>query len=176
MSIINSSITTSKQRGFTLIELLLYVAIVGSLLIAISLFMALTLDARVKNQTITEVEQQGAAAIDYITQTIRNASAITTPAAGASGASITITVPSSSLSPTVFSVTNGVLYVTEGANAAIALTNGKVNVSGINFTNLTRPGTNGIAQISITLSRQNPGGKNEYDYQKTFVTSAGIGR
>lgn len=155
---------------------MLYVAIVGSLLIAVSSFMALSLDARVKNQTIAEIDQQGAAATDYIAQTLRNASAITSPTSGGSGASLTITVPTPSLSPTVFSVTGGVLYVTEGANPAAALTNSKVSVSNLTFKNLTRSGTSGIVQVSFTLSRQNPGGKNEYDYQKAFTTSAGIGR
>jgi len=41
------------QAGFTLIELLLYVSLVGSLLTAVVMFFAMTLDARVKTQRIS---------------------------------------------------------------------------------------------------------------------------
>lgn len=161
-------------QGFTLIELLLYVAIVGSLLIAVSLFMALCLDARVKNQTISEVDQQGNLVMEQITQTIRNASGITSPAAGSSASSLTVTVPTPSFSPTVFSLASGVLQIKEGTGATVSLTNSKVQVTGLTFTNLSASGTNGIVRVSFTLSRVNPNNRNEYDYQKTFITSASL--
>lgn len=94
----------NKHGGYTLIELLLYMAIIGSLLTAITLFLGVVVDARVKNQTISKVNDQGASVIDSITQTIRNATSITAPAAGASGSSLTLVVPTGSLSPTVYSV------------------------------------------------------------------------
>jgi prepilin-type N-terminal cleavage/methylation domain-containing protein len=162
----------NDNSGFTLIELLLYIAIVGSLLVAISMFLAVSVDARVKSQSVSEVNKQGTAATEYITQTIRNANTITAPAAAASGSSLTLTVPASGLNPTVFDLSAGVLRVKEGASAAVPLTNGKVQVTNLTFTNLSRSGTNGIVRISLTVSRINPSGKNEYDYHKTFVTSA----
>lgn len=93
---------TTQHTGFTLIELLLYISIVGSLLIAVSLFFATTADARIKSQSIAEVNQQGTLAMDYILQTIRNADAINTPATGASASSLSLAVPTASLSPTIF--------------------------------------------------------------------------
>lgn len=164
----------SSYDGFTLIELLLYVAIIGTLLTTVTVFFGMSVDARVKNQSIAEVDDQGVYAMDYITQAIRNASAITAPTATASGASLTITVPTSSLSPTVFSLSGTALQVKEGTAAAVALTSNDVEMTGLTFKNLTATGTPGNIQISFTLSRTNPTGRNEYSYQKTFTSSAEV--
>jgi len=163
-----------RSRGYTLIELLLYVALIGILLSAVTAFFGVTADARLKNQTISEVNEQGTYALDYIAQAVRNASVITLPAAASSGSQLTLTVPTSSLSPTVFSVANGVLQVKEGTGSAVALTNSNIQVTSFTVTNLTKSGTMGIAQIAITINRVNGGGRNEFDYQRTFTTSAGV--
>jgi prepilin-type N-terminal cleavage/methylation domain-containing protein len=166
-----------RQKGYTLIELLLYVSIIGILLTIIVFFFSTVVGARVKNQTILEVNDQGAAVMDYITQTIRNASSITTPAAGSSGSSLTLVVPTGSLSPTVFSLTGAApiaVQVKEGTGAQVPLTSNRVQVSSLTFKNLSRASTPGIIQVSFTLSRVNPSSKNEFDYQKTFTDSAEV--
>lgn len=167
--------TRHSQTGYTLIELLLYVVIVGSLLTSVTYFFGTITSARVKNQSIAEVNDQGVAAMDYITRTIRNASSVSAPAAGAGGNSLTLVVPTSVLSPTIFSLNGTVLQVKEGVAAAIPLTSGSVQITDLSFTNLTRPGTPGIVQVSLTISRNNPSNRNEYDYQKTFEGSAEVG-
>lgn len=166
---------TSRQQGFTLIELLLYVSIVGGLLIGISLFFATVADARIKNQSISEVNRQGELTLDLITQTIRNADSITVPAAGASGASLTLAVPTGALSPTIFNLSGAnALQIKEGAGSVVPITSDDVTVSALTFTNLTRSGTPGIVQVSFTLKRVNTSGRNQYDYQKTFISSAAV--
>lgn len=320
------------SAGYTLIELLLYVGIVGALLTGVTMFFGSTLDARVKNQSISEVDQQGAQIMELITQTVRNADSITTPAAGASGSTLTLVVPTPAASPTIFNMsgttsvlgynsdgtstdsnnsdsinatkftastsgtvstlyarvgatigsspnnkaqmaiysgatpttllasssettltanswnafslspvtinsgttywlaynTNGTtgaqnnlrvhtgtagqslftdqtygtwpsswsgtaqalefsvyadvvsggatnaLQIKEGSNTEVVLSNSKVAVSNLTFTNLTRSSTPGVVRISFTLSRVNANNRNEYDYQKTFVTSAAL--
>lgn len=163
-----------KDTGYTLIELLLYTAVIAVLLGAVTVFFGLTVDSRIKNQTINEVNSQGTAALDYITQTVRNSTAITSPAIGTPGSQLTVTVPTGTLSPTLYSVASGVLQVKEGTSAAIALTNSKVQVTSFTVTNLTRTGTSGIVQISLTLSHVNTAARNEYDYTRTFTTSVGV--
>src|SRR5205814_1237285 len=157
-----------------LIELLLYVSIVGSLLVAIVMFFGVAADTRVKNQSISEVDQQGTAAMEYLTATIRNATSITAPAAAGNAAALTLVVPTASLSPTIFDLTGSTLEVKEGAAAAVPLTNGKIQISSLTFKNLSRSGTTGIVQISFTIARINTANRNEYDYQKTFVSSAAL--
>lgn len=163
-----------NEKGYTLIELLLYVTIVGTLLVAVSIFFAMTSESRIKNQSIVEVDQQGTFVMEYIASTVRNADSITAPTAGGTGASLTLAVPTGPLSPTVFDLNGTTLQVTEGASAAIALTNSKVQVTSLAFKNLSRASTPGVVQISLTLSRINPSGRNEYDYQKTFITSVSL--
>lgn len=157
-----------KQNGFTLIELLLYVSIVGGLLVAVSMFFATAIESRIKTQSIMEVDQQGALVMDYLLQTIRNADSITSPTATNSGDTLTLVVPTASLSPTIFNLNSTALQVKEGAAAAIPLTNSKVAVTGLTFKNLTRSGTPGLVQVSFTISRVNTAGRNTYDYQKNI--------
>jgi len=318
-----------RQSGFTLIELLLYVALVGMLLTSLTYFFGTMVDSRVKDQSILEVNEQGTVLMDYLTQTIRNATSITSPTAGLSGPSLTLVVPTGGLSPTIFNLngttlgysttgttldtagsnfmnatkfvasatgtvstlnalvgptvaaspnnkgqmaiysgtaspttllassasttlianvwndfnitpvnitsgqtywlvyntnglasadndllyhtgtagqtmflaqtfgswpaswtgtaqtaefsmyamvdaanTPGTVQVKEGAGALVSLTNNKLRVSGLVFNNLTRPATPGIVQISFTVWRLNPNNRNEYDYAKTFTSSA----
>jgi type II secretory pathway pseudopilin PulG len=172
MRSINSA--PNKQSGYTLIELLLYVVIIGTLLTSITYFFGTAVDARVKNQTIAEVNDQGVATMDYITQTVRNASSITSPAAAGTGSSLTLVVPTGSLNPTIFNLSGTTLQVKEGTGTAVALTSDDIQVSNLTFKNLTGSGTTGIVQISFTLSRVNPNNQNAYDYQKTFISSAEV--
>jgi type II secretory pathway pseudopilin PulG len=165
----------SHQTGYTLIELLLYVSIIGGLLVSVAFFFGVVADSRVKNQTITAVNQQGAAVMDAITQTIHNATSITSPTTGTSGSSLTLVVPTGSQSPTVYSLSGTALQQKLGAAAATSITTTDVQVTSLTFTNLTRTGTNGILRISFTIKYTNPSSRPEYDYQKTFTTSAAIG-
>jgi len=164
----------AKQSGFTLIELLLYVGLIGILLSAVTALFITTADARIKNESITEVNEQGNYAMELITQAVRNGTSITSPTVGATSAGFTIVVPTGALSPTILSLSGGSLQLKEGAGATTAITNSNVQASSLTVTNLTRSGTTGIMQINFTLSRNNPAGRNEYDYQKTFTTSVGI--
>jgi prepilin-type N-terminal cleavage/methylation domain-containing protein len=163
-----------SQTGYTLIELLLYMAIVGILLSAVSAFFGVTADARIKNQSVNEVNSQGTYALDYMAQTIRNASSITSPAAAGTDTQLTLVVPTSSLSPTVFNLSSGVLQVKEGTAAAVALTSSRVQVTSMTIKNLTRSGTTGCVQISLTIARVNANNRNEYDYTRTFTTTATV--
>lgn len=91
-----------SSSGYTLIELLLYVTILGSLLTAISLYFSTSTESRVKNQSIAEVNLQGALLAERITQTIRNADSISSPTTLACSNSLTLVVPTGALSPTIF--------------------------------------------------------------------------
>jgi type II secretory pathway pseudopilin PulG len=163
-----------QQSGYTLIELLLYVALIGTLLTSVVGFFTLMADARVKNQTINEVNDQGVFVMDSITQSLRNASSITSPTIGTSGTSLTIAMPTSSINPTVFNLSGTTMQLKEGTNTAVSLTNSKIQVTALTVKNLSRSGTPGLAQISFTLARINTAGRSEYDYQKTFTTSVAI--
>ena len=164
----------NTQYGFTLIELLMYVVIVSTLLAALSGFFIMTAQARLKNQSIAEVDQQGALVIQAIAQSVRNANSISAPATGVTDSTLSLIVPTSSASPTIFSLSSGVLQIKEGSGAVVSLTNNEVTASNFTIQNLSRSGGYGAVQISFTLTRVNGGNRNEFDYQKTFTTTASI--
>ncbi|HCB22967.1 TPA: hypothetical protein DEP06_04085 [Candidatus Daviesbacteria bacterium] len=155
------------QKGFTLIELLLYIAIASIIVFTTASLLRFTLESRVKNQTIAEVEQEGIQVMQLITQTIRNATAISSPTIGASGASL-------SVDTTVFDLSGGAIRIKEGAGAAVNLTSSKITVSSLNFQNLSRVSTPNIARVSFTVTYTNSSGRNEYDFTKSFYGSAGL--
>lgn len=160
------------RHGFTLIELLLYIAVASVMLLVISIFLSLLLQSRIKNQTMVEVEQQGAQAMQLITQTARNAEAITSPAPGASASSLMLDVITVANDPTVFDLASGVIRIKEGTDSTIALNNSRITASALTFRNLSRVGTPGTVHIQFTFTHANPEGRNEYNYSKTFVGSA----
>lgn len=135
------------NKGFTLIELLLYVSIVGAIIFSVAGFLSLSMQSRVKNQTIAEVEQQGVQVMQIITQAGRNTTDINFTSA--------------------FDLSGGVIR-----QNSLALTNSRVVASALTFQNLSRAGTPGTIRIQFTLTHVNPSGRNEYDYIKTFYGSA----
>lgn len=164
--------STQRLKGFTIIELLLYVSIASIMFIAITVFIATLLESRVKNQTIAEVEQQGLAVAQTMTSIIRNADTLSAPTIGSTGTSATLTVVDGAKSPTVFDLSSGVLRIKEGNGTATALTNDQVVASGVSFQNLSRVGTPGTLRIQYTIASNNSSGRFEYQFQKTFVTTA----
>lgn len=167
-------IRARAAAGFTLIELMLYVGIVATLLLGVTFFSLLLLSARVKNQTVAEVEQQGAQVMRTITQLVRNAASITTPAVGASGATLSLATYDTAKNPTVLSVQSGRVRITEAGAVAVPLTNGRVSVSGFTVQNVSRSGSPGNVRIQFTVTAVNPSGRQEYTFQKTFVGSASL--
>ena len=167
-----TSYNLQANQGFTLIELLLYVAISSVILLVISLFLQTLLESRIKNQTIAEVEQQGLQVMQIITQAARNAEAITSPALGASASTLSLDVITGTNDPTMFDVSSGIMRITEGAGSAVSLTNSRITASSLSFSNLSRASTPGTVRIQFTLTHVNPEGRNEYNFAKTFTSSA----
>jgi Tfp pilus assembly protein PilW len=165
-------INNKNKTGFTLVEVLLYSVIAGVVLMAISFFLSILLQARIKGQVMAEVEQVGVQTMQIFTQTARNATAINSPAAGTSGVSTSLTVIEGAKSPTVFDLFGGIIRIKEGTSAAVNITSSKLTATGLAFTNLSGSGTKGTVRIQFTLTYRNPSGRNEYNYTKTFYGSA----
>ena len=162
------------KKGFTLIEMLLYLSILSVVVLALSSFLFLAYNSRVKATVIAEIEQQGNQTMSIITQNIRNAQSITTPSSGSSASSLTLSEYSAPLSPTVFAQTGNIMQITEGSNAAIAISSNRVVVSGLTFQNLSRASTPGVIRIQFTLNHVNPSNIGQYIYSKTFTSSASL--
>lgn len=163
-----------KNRGFTLVELLLYAAMLSIIIFSVGIFLSLLLQSRTKNQVIAEVEQQGVLAMQRMTQVVRNSTLINSPATGASGSTLSVTMPQAPSSPTVFALSGGVITMAQGMGATVGLTNNLVSVSGLTFSNLSRAGTVGTVRLQFTITYINNSGRNEYDYSKTFDSDASL--
>lgn len=163
-----------NRRGFTLIELLLYIALASIILGAISVFMSNMLSARIKNQTIMEVENQGLLISRRIEQAIRNAESINSPSAGTSASPLSLAMASSTINPTVFSASGNALGVQEGAGAFTPLTNGRVKITGLNFINTGLADTPGSIKFQFTLSAVTSSMRYEQDYSRIFYGSASL--
>jgi len=164
------------KKGFTLVEMLLYMAILSVVVMAMSSFLYLTYSSRIKATVIAEVEQQGSQTMAIITQTIRNASSITTPIAGNSTTSATLVGYVALSSPISFDVSGNKIQITEGTNSSVDLTSNRVIVSDLSFSNLSRANTPGIIQIKFRLTHINPDNRGEYSYYKDFTSTASLRR
>jgi Tfp pilus assembly protein PilW len=163
-----------NNNGLTLIEALLYLSIAALILLVVSVFLTGTIQSRVKNQTIAEVEQSGQQVMNIILQTIRNAETVTAPTQGNSDSALELDVYDVADDPTIFTLNGDTIQVTEGAGSTIDLTSSRIVVSSLTFENLTRPGRSGSIRVEFTLNHVNPAGRNEFDFEKTFVGAATI--
>lgn len=164
-----AKISLPKYRlAFTAIELLLYIGLSSFILLVISGFFVLSMQAKVKTKSILEVEQQGQQVMQLMTQTIRNAVDITSPTQGNSAASLSLTMPSGN---STFDLLSGTIRVNEG-DGATNITSPLVTASGLTFYNYSKTDTPGTIRITLILSYNSLSGRNEYDFSKTFTASA----
>jgi len=162
-------INQNNNRGFTLIELLLYTVIAACLLLAITAMIALLTQSRVKNKTISLVEQQGTQILQILNQEIRNSVVIISPTNGNSGD--TLQVQDFSGKNTTFNVTSGTLRETI-LNQTISLSSNQLVVTDLHFANLTPNSLQNSIKIKFTLSYNNIANRTEYNYSQTFYGTA----
>lgn len=140
----------------------------------ITSFWHLMIVSQTRQRVMSEVEQEGLFVMNVLTQTIRNADSIITPSVGSSGAIIFLDVSDVSLDPVVFDGTSASVKMKEGAGEYIPVTSSRVILSHLEFYNVSRSGTPGAVRVEMTLERANPEHKSEYEYAKTFYTTAGL--
>ncbi|MEI7765152.1 MAG: hypothetical protein WCI93_01035 [bacterium] len=163
-----------KNNGISLVETIIYIAIFSMIVTVFISFSNSMTTSRLHNQMILEINDQGNSAMKTLTQAIRNASAVNSPTIGNSASILSLAMYQTAVNPTVFSQsTFGVLDITEGSGSITALTNNKVIVSNLIFSNFSRPGTPNIVKISFTLTSITSGGLGG-SYAYTFNGSAQI--
>jgi len=141
-----------KQKGFTLIELVLYISLSAAVLLTTVMFLMSILSARVKNQTIETVNQEGNRATLIITQTVRNATAINSPTSGNISNTLSVNTGVAGKDPTIFTLSNGAITMQEGSNPPVALTSNLVIISNLNFRNFSGSSTPGNVDVSFTTT------------------------
>ncbi|MDO8517732.1 MAG: prepilin-type N-terminal cleavage/methylation domain-containing protein [bacterium] len=164
-----------KSRGFTFIEVLISIGIIAVLLVTVvSLYFALA-HARMKQQVIAEVEEQGQTAMTLLLNTVRNAHSVTSPTPGTSANSLTLVTYATSTTPTVFSVSASTLFIVEDNGLAIALTSPHVVLSNLTFQNLSNTNTLGSLRVQFTLSYASST-RQDSNYSTVFYGAATVRR
>jgi len=129
---------------------------------------------RVKNQTISEVEKQGAFVASTIERVARNADSIATPNQGISSGVITFEMRDAGIDPTVFEENSGEISMSEGLDSPISLHNDRVTASSVLFENTSQDNSPGIVTYTFTLTHVGAGVRNEYVYEQTFQGSVSL--
>jgi len=151
------------KNGFTLLEVLLYIAITATMLGGLVIFMALLTQARVKDQTITEVTAGGTQLLQFITQAVHNASAVsvvdssTFAISDAAGNQSTIAL-------------SGAAVEWRANQAVVPLTSNKIIVNKLVFTPVGEG--NQAVRIELILASFNPSGRIESSFNQTWYATA----
>jgi type II secretory pathway pseudopilin PulG len=166
-----------KKRGFTLIEFLIYSVIVSFIVGSLVLTGVNIMQARARINITEEVNHNARAILNMITNHIRQAEGVIYPAPGDSGNYLSLEMPISDFSPTIFEVDeNGTLMVRRKDDVASSITSETVIVSDLVFTNLSYTDTPGTVKIVITIEYSNLSERTEYDFEKIFYTTENIRR
>lgn len=160
---------SNNNRGFTLIELLLYTVIATGLLLAITAMIALLSQSRIKNQTISAVEQQGVQILQILTQEIRNSKLIVVPSNGNNGT--TLQLQNNLGQDIIFDLASTTLRRTI-SNQTIALSSNNINVNNLQFINLSPDNQHNSIKINFTLNYNNTASRIEYNYSQNFYDTA----
>jgi type II secretory pathway pseudopilin PulG len=166
----------SNNSGMTLIEVLLYISLLSIMVVAISAFTALSLQARIKGQTIGEVEQSSAQAIDIILTNIRFAKSISTPTRGNSASNLSLIMPGASQTVD-FRLNGGKIEMQTNGAGYNAITFDKLAITSLNFANTTKSasaGALGSIKVNFRSDYINNSGRNEYDFGKYFQGAASL--
>lgn len=161
------------RRGFTLVETLIALGLIAVLAAVVTSMLAAVLKSERRNRVIADVAFQGTALIQAIAQDIRNASAVTSPAAGVTSTSLTLAMASiAAQNPTVYSTTTAAILISRAGAAAIQLSSPTVTITSLTFQNVTAAKTDGAVQVRLVVSSLNPTHSADLNYTSTFITTA----
>lgn len=138
-----------KQTGFTLIEILVVMGILSTFLLILTTIMVESLDVQAQSESYSAVTQEGRYVMARLNYDIKRSSAITTPASlGGSGASLVMTVNSTTFT---YAVSGNMLQLTDGSGTA-NLTDGDTVISGLNFQRIGNTGGKDTIRYTFTLT------------------------
>jgi type II secretory pathway pseudopilin PulG len=123
--------TANRRRGFTLLEAILYVAIVGVILLTVSMFAAEFISTQAKADGIAEVGWNSRFAAARVAAEIREARGYSPGAStfDSDGSVLVLLARTPQDEPVTFAVDAGTLTVTRGSGAPLPLTASDVEVT-----------------------------------------------
>lgn len=152
-------------------ELVLYIGVSTLVLGLLSFSIMYFVNSRIKTQALTTVNQDLVRVLETVTQYVRDSDGVTTPTPGNTSGSLELVMTDAGQDPTIISVSDDAVWITEGANDPVRLTTTSVTIDGLNFYNVARVDTPDIINVTATFSHINPDGRQEYDAHATATTS-----
>ena len=121
------------RKGFTLIELLVFIAIFALIIGSFIAILVSVINTQTRQIAISEVEQQGQFLTQQIQYYVQSARLVDMPLDSAT-TTLTLRESTSSINPTILSLSNGTIYLSQGLGGAPSpLTSNKVTISNVSF-------------------------------------------
>lgn len=156
------------HRGFTLIELIIYIALVSIFLTGAVFFAWDVVYGREKSFIQQTVQQEDRRAILRLGFEIRRAETINsiTPT------QLSLEMAEEGINPTLFSLSDGTLQMTQGAFGPYDLTSNQVYVSSLEFVDLSSTNSNSKnIQVALSLRQAQTGVSAQFEAQTTLIDS-----
>lgn len=161
--------------GFTLVEILLYAAIVAIMTTAIAGMLALSLQARVKNQVIESVESGAAIVLSDITTAIQNSQAVSLSIDGNGDAIVTVDVFDAAKDPTIYQLDGGVMTKKEGAASPVDISSSNIVLDQFTATDNTPAGeTMQVISFGFDAAYLSASSRQEFHYHAPYQSTAYI--
>lgn len=163
-----------KKEGFTFIEIILYISIISIFISSLLNFGWNIIIIGKKNEIYREVFQNGFFALRKISEEIKNSKNIIEITQN----SICLEKFEQNYNPTKIYFSNNKIYIGWGGSCSLTtnnypLTSSLVNVSSLNFTNLSNNSSTNI-NFSITINSIDNNLRNEYKKTINFTSSSEI--
>ena len=140
-----------KQKGFSLIELILYLGLLSLLFSVLFVFFQQEIYLKAKINDKIEMVDNGQFALNKIVWFLQQAESVNTPAMGQSQNTLSLNLADQTQTPIEFFVENNILLIKIGNSQIQALTNSRVKVSKVTFTNFAFSTKSPIIQIQMEL-------------------------
>jgi hypothetical protein len=160
-----------RITAMSIVEVLLYMGLLTAIIISIGGFVKQIFSVRNKQQAVIEVENESMMVMSLLERDLKEASSITTPAAGTTAATLTYVKTSLPAYSRTYSLTSGALVQTTTPGAAVTLTSNRVVFSALSFNHINTVANSHVVTISFIASYSNPGGTNQFSYQKAYRNS-----
>jgi len=161
------------NNGFTLIESIIYIAIIGTVVVAFITFSLSIGGNRNKAFVWQEVQTNARTAIDLMSQKIRMATDVISPLASTTESILELDMPAPS-SNVIFMVMGNQLYLIESGVATTTITSSEVNIANLSFTNMSETGERENIKINMTTEYDNSSGDIDYEYSYEVETSVSV--
>ncbi|PIR49016.1 hypothetical protein COU80_01220 [Candidatus Peregrinibacteria bacterium CG10_big_fil_rev_8_21_14_0_10_55_24] len=143
------------RPGVTFVELLLFLGVFAMCCGVLITVLVFSQEQRVRQQTITAVEQEGVQLLQMLARRVRNAENILDPPAGSSGSLIAMQMGHEDLNPTILAQGSGTVVVVEGDTLRSISPSG-LQIIDLRFANTSVDAERQSARISFVAQRTIP--------------------